>query len=305
MYVVRRILWSIVVLFVISLTTFVLIHLIVWIPPCFCGDRACAPETIKACLHKYGLDKPPLEQYIDWLIGLIRGNLGVSFNDPRSVNQIIGDEFPVSASFGLTALLVGIASGLPFGVLSALRRNSRLDRIGTMLIAMIVSVPTLVVGIVLVVVFAVDLRLVSIRFERNAWQSWLLPLFLLSLRIFALMARLSRTATLDILGEDYIRTAHMKGLPNSLVVRRHIFRNALVPIVTLLGPLAADVMTGSFIVESLFSIPGLGRDFVTSITGRDYPLLMGVTMFYAILLIIFNLLVDLTYPIIDPRIAQT
>jgi len=233
----------------------------------------------------------------------VRGNLGISYDDPRSVNAIIAQDFPVSAAFGLTALIIGLAAGIPLGVLLALRKDSPLDRLGTVLVMVVVSVPDFVIAIVLILVFAVNLHWLTVQFQRGRWQSWVLPLLLYTLPVCALVVRLVRAATLDVLGADYIRTARMKGLTDRIINRRHILRNALVPIVTLAGPLAANVLTGSFIVESIFGIPGIGRAFVTSVVSRDYPLLMGVALFYAALLVFFNLLVDLGYTLVDPRIT--
>jgi ABC-type dipeptide/oligopeptide/nickel transport system permease component len=293
-YILRRFLWSIPVMLGVSLITFVLMHLAPGGPWDVISTKVVRPEVKQAMARTFGLDKPFHVQYINYMLSAARGDLGPSYSDTRSVAKVIADEFPLSAAFGSSALVIGALSGIAFGLLSALRRNRLIDRIGAI---------SFVLAISLILIFAVNLHLVNVQFQRDRWQSWILPLFLLSLHTFALMTRLVRSTALDILGEDYIRTAHVKGLTRLLVWRRHVLRNALLPIMTLLGPLAANLLTGSFIVESIFGIPGLGRTFVSSIVNRDYPLVMGTTLFFAALLIAFNLLVDLSYLWIDPRIV--
>jgi oligopeptide transport system permease protein len=269
---------------------------------CLVVPRPLPPAAMQAFIKQYGLDQPLYIQYLSYMWQAAHGNLGLSCGT-QSVNQIIADGFPLSAAFGTGALLLGVLAGVPFGVQSALRRNSWLDRAGTLVITVIIAIPGFVLAIFLLLTLAVNLHIGQVIFKSYKWQSWILPLIVLTLPVFAMMVRFTRTATLDTLGEDYVRTARMKGLPEPLITWRHVLRNALLPVVTLLGPLAADLLTGSFIVEWIFAIPGLGRAFVESIVNRDYPLLMGATLFYAVLLILFNLLVDLSYAIIDPRIA--
>lgn len=302
-YIVRRVLWSIPVMLGVSLITFVLMHLAPGGPWDVISTKVVRPEVKQAMARTFGLDKPFHVQYINYILSAVRGDLGPSYSDTRSVAKVIADEFPLSAAFGSAALVIGVLSGIAFGLLSAFRRNGLIDRIGALLVTVSIAVPGFVLAIFLILIFAVNLHLVSVQFQRDRWQSWILPLFLLSIHMFALMTRLVRSTALDILGEDYIRTAHVKGLTRLLVWRRHVLRNALLPIMTLLGPLAANLLTGSFIVESIFGIPGLGRTFVSSIVNRDYPLVMGTTLFFAALLIAFNLLVDLSYLWIDQRIV--
>ncbi len=307
-YVLRRILWTIPVLLAVSLITFTLMHVMLLVIPGGPCNPDNSPRPIpvaaqQACEKEYGLDKPLYFQYIQYIGNLLHGDLGVSTSDSRTVNTIIADDFPVSAAFGLGALIIGLGLGIPLGLYCALKRNSTLDRVCTSVVTLIIATPNFIFAILLIILFAVNLHVFYVLFARDRWQSWVLPLSLLAARIAAFMLRFIRGSVLDILNSDYIRTAHMKGLTNGVIYFRHVLRNALLPLFTLLGPLAADLLTGSFIVESIFGIPGLGRAFVTSIVARDYPLLMGVTLFYAVLLIAFNLLVDLSYQIIDPRIT--
>jgi ABC-type dipeptide/oligopeptide/nickel transport system permease component len=303
-YVLRRLLWSIPVLFAVSIITFVLMHLVPGDPWNGCGHRVC-PAGVKDQFDQYyGLDKPLFIQYVTYMSHAIRGDFGPTFGGSgRSVNRIIGEGLPVSAAFGLSALVAAIIVGIPLGIILALRRNTRLDYIATLLVAASISVPNLVIAIGLILVFVVKLRVLLQIFDQNDWRTWVLPFVLLWIKLLGVVMRFTRAAALETLGQEYIRTAHMKGLPDSTIVFRHILRNALLPIVTLLGPLAADLLTGVLIVERTFSIPGLSESFIASITSGDYPLLMGVTLLFAAILIAFNLLVDLSYAVIDPRIA--
>ncbi|HLY27545.1 MAG TPA: ABC transporter permease [Aggregatilineales bacterium] len=303
-YAARRMIWMIPVLLAVSLITFTLIHLVPG-DPCNPdpGQHPIPPIAESSCKEKYGLDQPLFIQYTHYLANVLQGDFGVSLFDSRTVNEIIVDDFPVSAAFGLGALLIGLGLGIPLGLYCAARRNSTIDRLCTVLTMLIIATPSFVFAILLIFLFAGTLHLVTVLFYRDQWQSWLLPLALLGMRIVALVQRFVRAGVLEILYSDYIRTAHSKGLKQTTVYVRHVLRNGLLPLLTLLGPLAADLLTGSFIIESIFGIPGLGHAFVISVVERDYPLLMGVTLFFALLLFTFNLIVDLSYPLVDPRMA--
>jgi len=304
-YALRRIVWSIPVLFIVSLATFVLMHIAGGGPwDCAISNKFLAPATKQAIMRQFGLDRPMPVQYVEYISAALRGDLGPSYCDPRTVNRIISDSFPVSAAFGLAALMVGLGVGILAGLYLALHHNSQVDHIIIAILAVGTAIPSFVVGIALIVILCINLHLFSIAFECDDWRTWVLPLVLLSIRTVTLVVRFTRAAALEVMHEDYIRTARMKGLPEGLIIRRHILRNALLPVLTLIGPLAADLLTGVFIVESFFSIPGLGYTFVTSITKRDYPLLMGVTLFFSVILIACNLLVDISYTVIDPRMAH-
>ena len=302
-YVTRRLLWSIPVLLAVSIITFVLMHLMPGDPWSGCGQRACPPEIKLLFEEHYGLSDPLIVQYLRYMSHAIRGDLGPSFFDTRSVNRIIAEGLPVSAAFGLCALIAGVVVGIPVGIMLALRRNTRMDHFATALIAASISVPNLVIGVGLILLFVVKLRLLLQIYDPDDWRTWVLPFILLWIRMLAVVIRFTRAAALETLDQDYIRTARMKGLTDVVIHMRHILRNALLPIVTLLGPLAADLLTGVLIVEKIFSIPGLSTYFVDSINSADYPLLMGVTLFFAVVLIACNTLVDVSYAFIDPRIA--
>src|SRR6266851_4112839 len=216
-YIARRLLWSIPVMIGVSLITFALMHLAPGRPWDVISSKIVRNEVKQAFARKYGLDKPFQVQYINYMLSAAHGDLGPSYSDTRPVAKVIADEFPLSAAFGSAALVIGVVSGIVFGLISALRRNSLIDKIGALLVTLSTSVPSFVLAIFMILIFAVNLHLVSVQFQRNRWQSWILPLFLLSIHTFALMTRLVRSTALDILGEDYIRTAHVKGLTRLLV----------------------------------------------------------------------------------------
>lgn len=251
------------------------------------------------------MDKPLPQQYIEYIAGAVRGDLGPSYSSTRTVEQIIGDGFPLTATLGLIALSVAIVIGIPLGIMAALRHNGFLDHISMFFVTLGISVPNFVLALALIILMSVVLHLLPTQFQRDNLQSWIMPAVILSLGPTALLLRLTRSATLEVLSEDYVRTARAKGLPAIAVNGRHVLRNALIPVVTLLGPLTAGLITGSFVVEAIFGVPGIGRTFVTSVTKRDYPLLMGTTLFYTLIIVMFNLLVDLTYSFIDPRITRS
>jgi oligopeptide transport system permease protein len=305
-YIVRRLLWLVPVLFAVSLITFVLMHMVPGGPwDVMGGGRIIRPEVRKLIAEKYGLDKPLAQQYIDYVVSALHGDLGPSYFGTQTVNQMIGIGFPVTATLGLFALGSAILVGIPLGVLAALRQNGALDRITIFGVTMGISIPNFVTALFLIIILCVHLRILPLKFQLDDWQTWVLPAFLLALRPIASLVRLTRSATLDILNEDYVRTARAKGLPSFLINGRHVLRNALIPVITLIGPMTADLVTGSFIIESIFSVPGIGRLFVQSVFQRNYSVFMGITLFYAVIVVFFNLAVDLTYSFLDPRIARS
>lgn len=262
------------------------------------------PREVREALdRKYGLDKPVWQQYVDYLGGVVtRFDFGPSYSSrSRTVNEIIADFFPVSLSLGLMAMALGTVVGVSLGVVSALRHNSWLDHLAMVFAIGGVSVPAFVVGPLLVIVVALGLGWVPTQGWGRPEQA-ILPVITLSLTPAALMARYTRAAMLEVTRMDYVRTARAKGLAESAVVVRHALRNALIPVTTVAGVLLATVITGSFYVEFVFNIPGLGRYFVTAVTNRDYPVLMGVTLLFASAITIVNLLVDVFYGYLDPRI---
>lgn len=268
----------------------------------FKKEKALPPAIQRNIEERYKLNDPLWKQYADYLKNLLRGDLGPSFKYlGRSVNDIIRDGFPVSAALGAWAILFALVVGVPAGIISALNQNKWQDN-AVMAIAIIgVSVPNFVIATLLMYVFAVKLRWLPVAMWGTP-KHVILPMIALAGFPAAFFARLMRSSTLDVLSQDYIRTARAKGLSWYAVVVKHVVKNAILPVVTYLGPLVAGILTGSFVVENIFAIPGLGRYYVTSIYNRDYTTIMGVTIFYSAFLVLVNFLVDITYGWIDPRI---
>jgi oligopeptide transport system permease protein len=268
----------------------------------FKKEKALPPAVQRNIEERYKLNDPLWKQYTDYLKNLVRGDLGPSFKYlGRSVNDIIRDGFPVSATLGAWAILFALVVGVPAGIISALNQNKWQDNV-VMAIAIIgVSVPNFVIATLLMYVFAVKLRWLPVAMWGTP-KHVILPMIALAGFPAAFFARLMRSSTLDVLSQDYIRTARAKGLSWYAVVVKHVVKNAILPVVTYLGPLIAGILTGSFVVENIFAIPGLGRYYVTSIYNRDYTTIMGVTIFYSAFLVLLNFLVDIAYGWIDPRI---
>jgi len=266
-------------------------------------ERPVPRQAIEQLNRKYGLDRPLWQQYVDYLGGVVtRFDFGPSYkNLSRDVGDIIGDLFPTSARIGALAMLLAVGLGVPLGVVSAVRRGSVLDRASLLVGVFGVSVPSFVVGPILIWVFALSLGWLPPG-GIDSWRHYLLPAVTLSLFPLAMLARATRAALLETFGADYVRTARAKGLRESLVVRRHALKNALIPVVTIGGVLLAEVLVGSFYVETVFAVPGIGRYFITSVTNRDYPVLMGITLLLTTVVAVVNLLVDVCYAFLDPRI---
>ncbi|MFH0795401.1 MAG: ABC transporter permease [bacterium] len=300
-YIAGRLVAALVVLWLVVTVTFFLMHAIPGGP--YDRERK-IPDNIRANVEKrYHLDEPLWKQYADYLHNLVRFDLGPSLkNEGRTVNDLIAEFFPRSAILGALALVLALGVGVPAGVISALRRNRWQDH-AVMFAAIVgVSVPSFILGTVLLYLFALKLRWLPAA-GWGSWRELVMPAIALASFALAYIARLTRISLLDVLGEDYIRTARAKGLPGGRVVVFHALRNALIPLVTYLGPQIAAILTGSFVVEYIFAIPGLGRFFVTSIYDRDYTVILGLAVFYAAFLVLMNLLVDLFYVVLDPRIS--
>ncbi len=303
-YVIRRLLLLIPVLFFISIITFSLAHAVPGGP--FDREKALPPE-VKANLEKYyGLDQPVWKQYVDYVTDVIfRFDFGPSYRSRgRGVNDIFKDHLPVSAQLGLAAMAIALVIGLPLGILAALKQNTIWDYLGMGLAIFGVSVPAIVLGPMLILIFALSLHLLPVA----GWGTpakMIMPALALGLRESAIIARLTRASMLQVIREDYIRTARAKGLTERVVMVRHALKNAFIPVATILGPMFAALVTGTFIVEQIFAIPGMGKYFITSITNRDYPVVMGTILLYAVFLVLANLAVDLTYAFLDPRIRYT
>jgi ABC-type dipeptide/oligopeptide/nickel transport system permease component len=301
-YIVRRLLWLIPVLLVITIMTFALMYSVPGNPFDQKVDRPLPPQTLKQLMAYYHLDEPVLKQYLRYMGNALQGNLGPSYQYlNRTVNGIIASTFPVSIVLGILGLGVSLLIGVPLGIISALKQNTAVDYFSMVFALTGVSVPAMTLGPALVWIFALKLGILPVA-RWGTWQQALLPAFTLGIGGAAILARLTRASMLQVLREDYIRTARAKGVPETRVMIRHALRNALIPVVTVLGPMAAGLVTGSLVVERMFAIPGLGKFYVEAVNVRDYPVIMGTSLLYAVLLVLANLAVDITYSWIDPRI---
>jgi oligopeptide transport system permease protein len=299
-YILQRLLWTIPVLLAVAAITFTLMHLVPGGP--WDSNRRLPEEAEENLDRHYGLDKPLHEQFGDYLLDLAQGDLGVSYRQlNRPVRDIITDGARVSFTLGGLALLFAVAIGLPLGVAAALRQNTLVDYASVGLVSVGASLPSFVTGMLLLVVFSAELKWLP----TGGWGSWeqaIMPVIALGILPAAYIARVTRASMLDVLQQDYIRTARAKGLREQVIVVRHVIRNGMIPVLTVIGPVAAALVTGSFLIEFLFSIPGAGRTFVTSIGARDYGVIMGTTLFYTTIVVLFNLVVDILYVFVDPRI---
>ncbi|MSS64633.1 ABC transporter permease [Velocimicrobium porci] len=299
-YIVKRVSYALLTLFLVSTITFWLMYLVPGGP--FLSEKAKSEATMAALEEKYGLDQPKIVQYKNYLVNLLHGDLGVSTKQRgRSVNDIIADGFPVSAKIGGTAILVAILIGIPLGSIAALNRGKWIDHLIIVLSTTGIAIPSFIVATLLMYVFSVQNNLLP-TYWRGDFKSMILPVISLAFYPSAYIARLIRSSILDVLGQDYMTTARAKGLSQFVRLFKHALRNAILPVVTYLGPAIAGILAGSFVVEKILTIPGLGGAFISSITSRDYPLIMGTAVFFATLLIVLNVIVDIAYKIIDPRI---
>lgn len=312
-YIIRRVLWMIPVLFFISIVTFAMSHVVPGGP--FTREKP-LPAEILANLNKYyGLDQPIWKQYTDYIgltrnpsgefKGLLQGFFGPSYaSRTRTVNDIFAAHLPVSATLGLAALAIAVGLGVPLGILAALKQNSWWDYISMAIAIFGVSVPNVVLGPLFIIIFALSLH----WFPVAGWgrvDQIVMPAMALGLESSAIIARLTRASMLQVIREDYIRTARAKGLSERLVMVRHALKNAFIPVATILGPMFAALVTGTFVIEQIFAIPGLGKYFIISISNRDYPVVMGTVLLYAVFLVLANLAVDITYAFLDPRIRYS
>ena len=306
-YLIKRVLLGLAAMIVVTIVTFSLMNLIPGGP--FLSEKSPSPEVLASMNAKYGLDRPLHEQYLTWVSDLLHGDMGVSFKlqKNRSVLVIIMEMFPTSVKVGAFAILWAVIAGVAFGSFAAYRRGKLADSILRVVTTMGVVVPAFVTASILMV-------LISGRFPKifptivnkdAPWHAYILPCFTLGLNPMCSVARITRAAMLDALGQEYIRTAYSKGLSTGVIIFKHALRNALIPTISYLGPTIAYILTGGFVVETVFSIPGLGRYFVQSVSARDYPLIMGTAVFLAFFIIVMNLIVDIVYKVIDPRINLT
>ena len=299
-YVVKRVLLAILTIFIDSAITFFSMYAIPGGP--FSSEKALSPAVMAALEARYGLDQPVPVQYFNYMTRLItEHDFGVSLKTGRDVFETITTGMKVSAKLGLSAAAVAVVFGLIFGSLAALNRGKLVDRVIVFITTLATSAPSFVLATLLLLVFSILLGLVPAWGANN--QYYVLPVISLCMSPMAYITRLTKTSMLDALNQDYIRTARAKGVASYKVIFKHALRNALIPVVTYVGPMVAFIITGSMVVESIFSTGGLGSYFVSSITNRDYTLIMGVTIFLAILMVTANLITDIVYKLIDPRIT--
>lgn len=299
-YTLRRLFGGILTLLLLAGLTFFLLRLAPGGP--FDSEQAWPPEIQANISHHYELDLPPTLQFAHWLRDLVHGDLRESFQYlGRPVSELIADTLPVSAILGGGALLMSILIGIPMGCITAWKKGSWFDHFILAFAITGMSLPSYLIASILIIIFSIWLGwLPPALWESRA--SWILPMLTLGWRPASMILRLIRTSILDALQSDYIRTAHGKGLSEKKVIFKHALKNSIIPVISLLGPIGANLITGSFLVEVIFQIPGMGKYFVQAVLNRDYPLVMGVTLVYGIILILANLLVDLLYGWIDPRI---
>ncbi|HHU71425.1 MAG TPA: ABC transporter permease [Clostridiales bacterium] len=304
-YVGKRLFYAVLTILTLTVLTFFMMRLLPGDP--FIGTKALPEATMAALNRKYGLDKPVLEQLIIYISNALKGDLGISIKYNRPVTDIISQAFPYSFDLGVRALIFASITGVLLGIVAAVKRGTGWDSASMFFAIIGVSVPNFIIGSLLQYLLGLKLfELTGIKFfPITGWDSFaskLIPAFALSFSSLATISRLMRTSMLDVLGQDYIKTAKSKGLSQSKIIWRHAVRNAIMPVITVLGPITASVLTGAFVVENIFSIPGMGKFFVMSIQEQDYTMISGITIFYGIFLVLANLLVDLAYGFIDPRV---
>jgi oligopeptide transport system permease protein len=301
-YLIRRVAWLVPVLFVVSVLTFGLMHAVPGGP--WSGERNVSAGVQQNINKKFRLDLPIQDQYIAWVGDLLHGDLGPTFKyRDRTVNDIVREGFPITLQLGLMAFVLAVALGIPLGIIAALGHNRWPDYLATAVSLIGIATPSFVLAIILVVVFSVWLRwLPGVGTGWKGPDTWVLPVIALSGYQIAQIARYTRASMLEVTRKDYVRTAQSKGIAQRAVVVRHMIRNALIPVVTILGPILAFLVTGSFVVEYFFGVPGIGQYYVKGIVQRDYGLIMAMTVLYAFAVAFLNVVVDVLYAYIDPRI---
>ncbi len=297
-YVIKRVLLAILTVFIVAAVTFFGMHIIPGGP--FNSEKAPSAE-VKAVLEaRHHLDKPVVEQFLIYLGNFLHGDLDVSLKTGRSISTVIGESFPISAKLGGSAVLLATVVGLVLGSIAALKRNSIIDRIIIFLTTLATAAPSFVFATILLYVFCIKLGWVPVWSPDD--PHYVLPVLALAMYPMAYITRLTKTSMLDALGQDYVRTANAKGVSSAKVIFKHALRNAVIPVITYVGPMTAYTLTGSLVIEHIFTIGGLGDKFVSSITNRDYTMIMGTTIFLAIIMVTMNLITDLIYKVVDPRI---
>lgn len=297
-YVIKRVFLAVLTVFIICAITFFTMNAVPGGP--FNREKALDQSTIDALNERYGLDDPLPVQFINWLKGLVTGDLGVSLKNGRQINDILAESFPISAKLGITAMAFALVLGTVLGSFAALMRNKLPDRIIVFLSTLFTAVPSFVLATLLLWVFCIHLGWLPVWSADNT--NYVLPIIALAAYPTAYVTRLSKTSMLDALGQDYIRTAKSKGVARAMVIFKHALRNSLIPVITYAGPQIAYIVTGSMVVETIFTVGGIGSKFVTAINDRDYTLIMATTVFLATIMVIANLICDLLYKLVDPRI---
>ncbi|KAB8140638.1 ABC transporter permease [Chloroflexia bacterium SDU3-3] len=304
-YLIQRVLSIIPTLLAMTLITFAVMHAIPGSPfdPSTRGGNDLPPEVIARIEASYGLDRPLPLQYLSFIGGALRGDFGYSFaSRSRTVAELLGETFPISLHLGLMAFALALALGIPLGILAAARQGGMVDHLVRLLTMLGIAMPSFVISVLLILLFALVLRVLpaaSVHWEDP--RAWLLPTASLALGPLAIFARYTRAAMLDELSSDYVRTARAKGLRESSILYGHVLKAALMPVITVAGPIFASIATGSFLVETIFSVPGMGRFFVSSIFAKDYPVIMALVLIYGMFLAFSNLVVDALYTVADPR----
>ena len=297
-YIVKRILLAVLTVFIICAITFFLMHAVPGGP--FNREKALSEATIAALNSRYNLDKPVAEQFLLYMKNLLHGDFGVSLKNGREIKAVIGESFPISARLGISAMIVALFLGTVFGSTAALMRNKLPDRLIVFFSTLFTAVPSFILATLLLLVFCIQLQWIPVWNATN--HSYLLPVIALSAYPMAYITRLSKTSMLDALSQDYIRTARAKGVSRFKMIFKHALRNSLIPVITYAGPQIAYIITGSMVIETIFTVGGLGSKFVSAITNRDYTMIMATTIFLAALMVIANLICDLLYKLVDPRI---
>jgi len=299
-YIAKRIGLAVVTIWAVATITFFLMNLVPGGP--FLSEKAISPQATAALEAKFGLDKPLFQQYLTYMGDALRADFGDSLKQRGwTVTDLILSRFPVSARLGGVSVLVSLLLGIPLGCIAALKRGKFLDSLISVIATCGIAVPSFVICTLLLYVFGVNLQILP-TMGLTTWQHYVMPVMALSFYPTAYIMRLMRSSMLDVLGQDYMRTARAKGVSGFLILFKHALRNAILPVITYVGPMLAYTVTGSFVVEKIFTIPGLGGEFIRAINGRDYTLIMGTKIFLATLIIVMNVVVDIVYKIVDPRI---
>ncbi len=300
-YLVKRLGMMLITLFLITLLTFILMHAVHGGP--FTGEKQVSKAVMDALNEKYKLNDPLWKQFIDYVGGLLRFDLGPSFKyQGKTVNDFIENGFPYSAKLGGITLIFVLCASIPMGIVAALKNGKWQDMLLMAIATIGVTIPSFVIATALIYIFSFKLQWTPV-YGVDSWKGYILPVIAMGGYSVSFLARLMRSSLLDVMGQDYIRTARAKGISETRVIVKHALRNALIPVVTVLGPTVANLLTGSFVIEKIFAIPGMGGYFVNSVTQRDYTTIMGMTVFYAAFLIAMVFIVDMFYCLIDPRIT--